>query len=142
MPSMSATVLVAFAWIAGMPNASSAGKSQNRSTSGNGIHSACEKRGSEERENFRQRHQLFLPAAGIRRVDADLVENAPDHRVGEFLEGLRAAVERRGCWQDDGSGLHYAHDIARVDEIPRRLARGEDQLPLLLKKDIGGAKDQ
>ena len=75
-------------------------------------------------------------------MDAELVKNAPDDRVGQFIEILGMAVEGRGGREDDRTCLGEGDDIARMDQIPRGLPGDDDQLAALLQEDIGGTQDQ
>ena len=75
-------------------------------------------------------------------MNSKLVEDTPDDGVGEVLEILRVAVEGGGCRQDDRTGLGEGDDVPGMDEIPRGLARNNDELAPFLEENIGGAKDQ
>src|SRR6202043_3438481 len=46
------------------------------------------------------------------------------------------AVERRNRRQDDRARFQERDDVASMDQIPRRLARHNDQLAALLQKNV------
>src|SRR6202043_241925 len=51
------------------------------------------------------------------------------------------AVERRNRRQDDRARFQERDDVASMDQIPRRLARHNDQLAALLQKNVGRTQE-
>ena len=70
-----------------------------------------------------------------------MIEDARDDGIDDVEHGLGPVIEGGDGGDDLGAGLEHGDDVARLDQVPRRLARDEDQLALFLEEDVGGADD-
>jgi len=72
---------------------------------------------------------------------AEVVEDAGDDGIDHVEHGLRAVIEGGNGGDDFGAGFQDGDDIARLDQVPGRFARDEDELALFLQEDVRGADD-
>src|ERR1051325_7002170 len=75
------------------------------------------------------------PALAQRIVDTKLIQSARHDEVDEIVHGLGAVVEAGRQKQDRRAGAPRRQHRLEVDRGERRLARHQDELPLLLERD-------
>src|SRR5919198_6177205 len=75
-------------------------------------------------------------------VETQLVERTGDDEVDEIVDALRPVVEARREEEHRRSRLLDREHVAQMDERERRLARHQDELPLLLQSDGGGSVNE
>ena len=67
----------------------------------------------------------------------DLVEDAPNHCVDDSDEGLRTTIEGWNRRENNRASLKQSHNVAGVNQIPRRFPGDENQFSSFLQEDIG-----
>src|ERR1051325_2863355 len=77
------------------------------------------------------------PALAQRIVDTKLIQSAGHDEVDEVVHGLGAVVEAGREKQDRRARTPRRQHRLEVDRGERRLARHQDELPLLLERDRG-----
>src|SRR5256885_12623902 len=83
---------------------------------------------------------FFGPAIGARARQTDLIENPPNHGVDNIDNGIRAAVKRWNSRKNDRAGFEKRDDVTRVNEVPGRFARHDNQFAAFLQENIGRAQ--
>ncbi len=83
---------------------------------------------------------LLTPAGHGGILDTKVIEHPSDNRIDDLLDGLWTSVEGGTCRYNDGAGQHQQFKVFHVNQIQRRFARNEDQLPFLFQDDVGGSE--
>src|SRR5215472_11469668 len=66
----------------------------------------------------------------------DLVEDTPNHCVDDSGQRTGTAVEGGNRGENNCAGLKQSHNVAGVNQIPRRFPRDEDKLSPLFEENI------
>ena len=71
----------------------------------------------------------------------NLVDEAPNHCVDDRGQGSGATVEGGNRRQNNRASLKQSHDVAGVNQIPRRFPGDKNQFPSFLQEDIGRTQE-
>src|SRR5664279_1542439 len=88
------------------------------------------------------RLSLALPLIRVGLRQSHMRQHAVDKLARDLLGRDRAEIKRWDDRKDGRSRFRGERHVAQVDKVERRFAHAQDQRPLLLQTDIGGALDE
>src|SRR5215813_7838455 len=69
-------------------------------------------------------------------------QDFPGHEVGEVVERSGQLIEGRHCWNDHRPSFRAQHHVPKCRQAHRRLARHDDEAPLLFQHDVRRSLDE